>query len=382
MLKKITAIILLAALCLSMCACNNKSAYKTSWRPYINESPASGMSDGITYVTEEGQTDNFIAYKEDGRVMLYPLNEKKFTPYSPEGLCKVKPGKAYTITYDAQLIQGGINGMDERFFLTVYDCKECSYDTLFENGYYFLTWKREFPIGGEIEGTSFMAFKGNFGGYDVFSEKNGKVHYSEMREVKFPLSTGGQEVEMQFNVFCNKSVSDDHIIDQMLGRKYDNDPKFVFINCHHKDYDAASDNDYDSVERLATGSKYYRNTYHYIADEIPSDGKIFIPYEDINSVTAEDLGIDKELFDCIYMGWSDRNNGYYSDYNADGGQAKKCDVLIFTGNFNQDAVITYDKDFMLDVAGKVTDDADAGEDTFQYFVLFVNTDFCDLFSQV
>ena len=89
MFKKITAIILLAALCLSMCACNNKSAYKTSWRPYINESPAPGVSDGITYVTEEGQTDNFIAYKEDGRVMLYPLNEKKITPYSPEGLLRL-----------------------------------------------------------------------------------------------------------------------------------------------------------------------------------------------------------------------------------------------------------------------------------------------------
>ena len=134
MSKKITAILLLTVTCLSMCACNKAGTYKTSGKPYINREPDPYITDQIYYQTEEKQTDNFIAYKQDGELLLYPINKDKHYPYSPDGLCNVKSGKTYTITYDAQNIWGGLGGISERYFLTVYDCKECNPDNLFENG--------------------------------------------------------------------------------------------------------------------------------------------------------------------------------------------------------------------------------------------------------
>ena len=96
-------------------------------------------------------------------------------------------------------------------------------------------------IGG-MEGNNFVALKGTFGGYDVFTEKNGKMHFSEIREIMVPVRVNGRTVDLQLNVFCNRTVSDDYIINKMITRKYENEDKFVFMNCYHKDiYDSTSE---------------------------------------------------------------------------------------------------------------------------------------------
>lgn len=382
MSKKITATLLLTVTSLSMCACNKAGTYKTSGKPYINREPDPYITDQIYYQTEEKQTDNFIAYKQDGELLLYPINKDKHYPYSPDGLCNVKSGKTYTITYDAQNIWGGVGGISERYFLTVYDCKECNPDNLFENGCgFFFDLKHDYPVGSGSEGTVFLAFKGPFGGYDIYSENNGKVHYSQEREIVFPLTVGNNTVDMQFNVFCNWYVSDKYIIDQILNREYENSKDFVLFSCYHKYYDSTSANDYDSIERLATGSRFGCNSYRFTSEEELPEGRMFITYEEIESSTAEDLGLDQDVFNCIRMGISDRSKGWHSVYNQDEGPAKKCDVLIFTGNFKRRAAISYDKDFKLYVSGVVTDPKEIDEYTFQYFIVFINSEFDDLFPQ-
>ena len=56
-------------------------------------------------------------------------------------------------------------------------------------------------------------------------------------------------------------------------------------------------------------------------------------------------------------------------------------MLIFTGNFERDAFINYDKNLRLDVIGSVPLDEDAGEGAFQYYILFLNSDFNDFLPQ-
>lgn len=384
MIKKITAIILLSVMCLPLFACSvNK--YKTSGKPYINEDPMPGVSDGFHYKTEENQTDNFIAYRDrDGEVKLYIMRQGKSSPYSTDGLCHVTPGKAYTITYDAQLITGGVGGVHEYFFLTVYDYSECSYDKLFENGYGWNSdWESDFPMVGGLQGEApFVAFEGTFGGYDVFSAKNGKTHYSSMKEITYPVEINSVRTDLQFNVFCNWTLPDSYITDKLINGEYDDDPKFVFISCYHSDGERGTgDNDYNTLEKLATGSKFYKNEYRFNADLIPDEGRRLITYEDMESKTAEELGLEDWLYDNIYYGWSDRAKGCTSDYNEDDGPAKKCDVLIFTGNFARDSHIYYDKDLRLYVVGSSPMDEDAGEYSFNYYVVFIRSEFNDLIPQ-
>jgi hypothetical protein len=54
------------------------------------------------------------------------------------------------------------------------------------------------------------------------------------------------------------------------------------------------------------------------------------------------------------------SQGRKTDYNRDCGSAKKCDVLILTGNFERSSDIYYDKDFRLCVVGSHPMDEDAG----------------------
>ena len=378
MLKRITAFILFTAMCLSVCACNNKSAYRTSGKPYINQSQ-SGVADSFRYETEEDQTDNFIAYKDkNGKTMLFIMREGKISPYYTDGLCHVKPGKAYTINYDAQLHEGGIGGIHDYYFLTVYSCEECSDDKVFENGIGWNSdWESDFPMPHDDNDNRFIAFKGTLGGYDVFTEKNGKLHFNDKREVMVPVTINGSTVELQINVFCNWTLSDDYIINKMISGKYENETKFVFINCYHSDgEDGTSDYDYDTLEKLATGSKYYNNDFRFYTDgEKPAEGRRLITYDEMASMTAEELGLEDWIYEYIYYGWLDRAKGRESDYNEDGGPARKCDVLIFTGNFPRDAGIYYDKDLRLYVVGSMPLDEDAGEGAFQYYILFINSDF-------
>lgn len=385
MVKKVIAIILITAMCLPLFACNSKNKYRTSGKPYINESPPPGLKDGFNYWTEENQTDNFIAYKNSkGEVMLYIMREGKISPYSPDGLCDVKPGKAYTITYDAQMKTGGVGGVHDYYFLTVYDCKECSYEKLFENGYSWTTdLESEFTMAGGLEGEApYVVFKSSFGGYDVYSAKNGKVHYSSKREIIYPVEINGVKSELQFNVFCNWTLSDRYITNKLINREYEDDPKFVLIDCYHSYGNPETTYaDYDTLEEFASGSKFYKNSFRFSSDKIPEEGKRLITYEEMETKTAEELGLEPWIYDGLYKGWADRANGRLSDYNEDGGPAKKCDILIFTGNFPRDTHIYYDKDLRLYVVGSCPMNEDAGENSFNYYVVFIRTEFNELFPQ-
>ncbi|MBR3247133.1 MAG: hypothetical protein IKG03_01895 [Clostridiales bacterium] len=385
MIKQVTAIILISAMCLPLFACGSGNKYKTSGKPYINEDPSPGIYDGFHYHTEENQTDNFIAYRDgNGEVMLYIMRHGNSSPYSPDGLCNVTPGKAYTITYDAQLITGGVGGVHDYYFLTVYDYSECSYDKLFENGYGWNSdWDSDFPMAGGLSGEApYVAFKSTFGGYDVFSAKNGKTHYSSMKEVTYPVEINGVRTDLQFNVFCNWTLSESYITDKLIKGEYDDDPEFVFIDCYHSDGErGTSDNDFDTLEKLATGSKFYNNVYRFTADQMPDEGRRVISYEEMETKTAEELGLEDWLYGNIYYGWSDRAKGRWSDYNDDDGPAKKCDVLILTGNFESGSVINYDKDLRLYVNGSHPMDEDAGDNSINIYVIFIRSEFNDLIPQ-
>ena len=97
--------------------------------------------------------------------------------------------------------------------------------------------------------------------------------------------------------------------------------------------------------------------------------------------TAEELGLEDWLYENIYYGCLDRAKARDSAYNNGSGPARKCDVLIFTGNFPRDAGIYYDKDLRLYVTGSMPMDEDAGEGAFQYYILFINSDFNNFLPQ-
>ena len=216
----------------------------------------------------------------------------------------------------------------------------------------------------------------------LMAAKNGKTHYSSMREVTYPVEINGVRTDLQFNVFCNWTLPDSYITDKQINGKYDDDPKFVFINCNHSDGErGTSDYDFDTLEELATGSKFYNNQYRFIADQTPDEGRRVITYEEMETKTAEELGLEDWMYDKIHHGWSDRANGRKTDYNKDGGPAKKCDVLILTGNFERSSHIYYDKDLKLYVVGSHPMDEDVGEHSFNYYVVFIRSEFNDLIPQ-
>ena len=79
MFKKAAAVMIMLAICFSGVSCAQKNGYKTSGKPYSNESP-DGVKDGFYYKTEENQTDNFIAYKDkNGETMLFIMREGKIS---------------------------------------------------------------------------------------------------------------------------------------------------------------------------------------------------------------------------------------------------------------------------------------------------------------
>ena len=376
---------MMLAICFSGTSCAKKSTYRTSGKPYINDEP-SGPMGTITYKTIENQTDHFIAYKNNkGEVMLYVMRRGSPSPYSPDGLCDVKPGKAYKITYDAQLHWGYPGIITEYYFLTVYDCEECSCDELFEKGF---NWHIDrdydlgFPIRGNEDGYHYIAFKGDHGGYDMFTEKFGKVYYDEKRKVVFTEETSNGPIEMQFNVFCKKDLSDDYIIERIINGEYRNDPKFIYIDCCH-DGDVGSErgNTYDSIKRFATEDGFDENSFRLFADEKPGVGKRLISYEEMSTLSREELGLEKNVYEWVYMGWLDRDKGRISKYNQSGGPARKCDVLLFSGEFDNLSFISYDEHFNIYVDSIKTDYEYENNFTSQYYAVFIRTEFNDVFPQ-
>ena len=377
MIRKVIVIVLTVTIVLSMCSCSKGIK---SGKPYINKSD--DFADGFNYWTEEGQSDNFIAYKaRDGRVLLYPLNAEKPLAYDPDGLCDVKPGDIYKIRYDAQHISGGIAGKLQAYFLAVYDFKEADPNKMFENGYLKPVggWSKNFPLGSGIDGNDFIVFENEDGGYDLYSESKGKRHYDEMREIKFPLEfEDADTVEMEFNVFCNKDLTDEYITGCILNRK--TDEGFVFFDADHPG-DVTKDTDYDSIKKASVDSLYWYNLMCIKSDTpVTEESRRLITYEDMTEKTADELGLDQAVYDQLYSGWKDMLNGKftYQDYHTE--PAKKCDILLFGGDFGANVDMKYDKDLKIQPYDWYEYDK-IPNPRYQYVALFIRCEFNDLLPQ-
>ena len=366
MIKKLVSILVLVAVCTSLGSC---SKVKKSGKPYINST--SNCVDGISYYTEENETDHFIAVKgSKGDTFLVPVNENKVGYYDPDGLCRVKPGEIYTITYDAQHETGGIDGRNNIYFLAVYDCEKCSYDDLFENGFYSGFY---YPLSGDTKGTSFLAFKGEKGGYDVYCESFGKKHFDERREIRFPLEFSDlqEPVEMQFNVYCNSDVTDDYMIDKILNRQLDDEESFIFIDADHP-HESVYDNDfeYDSIEKAAYPGYEFDYMFGVYSDTIPEECyRKVISEEELSNKTASELDLDEEVYESIKE-YLIVVKGYGHDCSYD--------AILIGGEFYDNCFTQYDKDLKLYV---ITWDSGRTIKPSPYIVLFVRSEFNDILPQ-
>ena len=394
MFRKSVLVLLAAAICFSGASCTlkntdgtfapgvqgsgtQKSNTQTEGKPYINES-AKG-DDGIGYYTEEGQTDNFIAFTdEDGEVALFPLNEGKSAPYYPDGLCDVKPGEIYTIKYDAQHITGGIAGRNDIYFLKVYSCEAGDYGTLFENGYYKYgyNWSFNYPLKAYLEGSYYLAFPNSDGGFDVYS-KTRKTHYDEKREILYPVtvSSSKEPVELEFNVICNKDLTDEYIIDHIISRNPD-DAGFILYDCDH-----SGDFPYDSLERFAVDEYYHYSMLWISADEEPSESRMFISHDDIATKSAAELGLSEEVYNRVYKGWEDMRDGAFCTFEGYEQKAKVCDVILFSGDYGGQAGFTYDTDLRILINDSWFNYGDVPTERYQYIALYIRPEFNELFPQ-
>lgn len=388
MIKKIVSLILTFAVCFSVSSC----MVRRSGKPYIEDRSQENFADGMTFSVERKQTDNFIAYQDlNGKVMLYPVNEKKYHSYDPEGLCNVKPGEIYKITYDAQIVTGGIAGRNDRYFLAVYKCKKGDYKTLFENGYYQngYSWDSSRVIMRPcVKGSDFLAFRNPDSSYEVFTKERGKTHYDRAKEVKFKVDVSDKKessIEIEINVLCQSDISDEYIIEHVTKRLPYDESEFLFIDCDHPDYlNSAGDNDYDSIEKFASGKKFHHHLFYYKTDEKPSkESKRLITFEEMSTKTAEELGLDKELYTKIAKTWNELRDGnyYYSDNPFSREHAMNCDVLIFTGDYGGQAWVCYDKDLNLYINDSWFDYENHPTKRYQCLVLFIRHEFNEMFPQ-
>ena len=378
MLKKVISLILTVSVVLSISSC---SKVKKSGKPYINRSE--NFADGLNYWTEEDQTDNFIAFKSpDGEVMLYAVNAKKPLTYNPDGLCDIKPGEIYKIRYDAQHISGGVAGVMKAYFLAVYDCRKADINTLFENGYgkRWSGWSNTFLITPSVEGNDFIALQSEEGGFDLFSEAYGKRHYDEIRNIKFPLEFENDEtVEMQFNVFCNKELTDEYITGCILSRNTSDEEGFLFIDADHPG--ESNDTDYDSINKASVGSLYLYNMMRIKSDvPVTEETRRLITYEEMMEKTAGELGLDNAVYDQIYSGWKSMQDGEfeYAGYHTE--PPKNCDILLFGGSFTEDVNMKYDSNLKIQISDW-NDNEKAPKRKYQYVALFIKCEFNDLLPQ-
>ena len=390
MLKKTTAITITLAVCLAMSSCT----FKTSGKPYVEKSDRA-LADGMAYSVERLQTDNFICYKaEDGKVMLYPVNEKKYYPYDPENLCDVTPGEIYKITYDAQRVTGGIAGHNDRYFLTVYSCKKGSYDTLFENGLAkngYRWYQGSTIVRPVLKGsTDFIAFRNADMSYDMYTKERGKTNYYRAKEVTYKVNVNDPKqktIELQFNVLCQSGITDEYVIECLTqGKPYD-ETEFFLIDCYHPDYkNPASKNNYDSMEKFAAGNYFHHHMAVYDTNNAMTGGpKKFISFEEMSSKKPEELGLDYSLYSYIYRTWAQMRDGDFFAYGRENPYSREramyCDVLIFSGDFGGQASVMYDKNMKLYINDEWFDYKNHPTKRHPYVIVFIRCEFNDMFPQ-
>lgn len=389
MFRKITALTITFAVCLTMSSCT----FKTSGKSYI-ERDDRGVVDGMSYAVERRHTDNFICYKDEGgKIMLYPVNEKKYFPYDPDDLCDITPGEIYRITYDAQIVTGGIAGHNDRTFLTVYSCKKGSYDKLFENGLTKRAYKWRMGstiVSPVLKGTTeFIAFRNTESGYDMYTRERGKTHYDTVKEVKYTVNVNDPKektIELQFNVFCQSNITDEYIIDHLTKNKPYDETEFFLIDCDHPDQEWGSKNDYDSIEKFAAGKHFHHHSVYYDSEDNMKGGpRRLITYEEMETKSHEKLGLDYPLYQHIYFTWAQMKDGDYysngSDNPYDRERAMACDVLIFKGDFGGQASVMYDKNMKLYINDEWFDYTNHPTRRYSYLIVFIRCEFNDMFPQ-
>ena len=357
---------------------------KRSGKPYLNYSD--GGADGFVYHTEEKQTDNFIAFTDrSGNLRLYLVSGEKYGVYYTEGLCKVDPGEIYKITYDVQTVSGGIGGDYNGYLLAVYDCEPVAIDALFENGYAegFFGNIYEFQYEGYYEAPDFVAFISDDGGYDVFSPDLGKIHFDDYREVKFDLDVYDQfkPIEMQFNVLCNKDLTDESIIDSLINGK-DPEGRFIYLNDHHPG-EHMDRTEYDSIERAAVEFNFRENLLYVQADK-KSDERTrrVICWEDMAEKTAEELGLEPEVYEKIYKRWGYLKHGNQTQVLFERTKTEfHYDVLLFGGDLSDFATVEFGNDFRLYLSEDSYRYYDATRVRYQYVALFIRHEFNELIPQ-
>jgi len=381
MIKKILALLLIVSVCMSFSACK----VKRSGKPYLNY--YDGGADGFVYHTEEKQTDNFIAFTDrSGNLRLYLVSGEKYGVYYTEGLCTVDPGEIYKITYDVQIQSGGFGGDYNGYLLAVYSCAPVSTDDLFKNGYAESNFGNiyEFQYEGYYEAPDFVAFISNDGGYDVFSPGHGKIHYDEYREVKFDLEVYDQfykPIEMEFNVLCNNDLTDESIIECLLTAK-DPEGRFLYLNDYHPG-EYMERTDYFSIERAAVEFNFRENLLYVQADE-KSDERTrrVICWEDMTEKTAEELGLEPEVYEKIYKRWAYLKHGNQTQVIFERTKTEfHYDVLLFGGDLNDFATVEFGNDFRLYLSEDSYLYYDATRPRYQYVALFIRHEFNELIPQ-
>ena len=96
--------------------------------------------------------------------------------------------------------------------------------------------------------------------------------------------------------------------------------------------------------------------------------------------TADELGLDQAVYDQLYSGWKDMHDGKftYQDYHTE--PAKKCDVLLFGGDFGANVDMKYDKDLKIQPYDWYEYDK-IPNPRYQYVALFIRCEFNDLLPQ-
>lgn len=377
MFKKIVALLLTIAVCMTLSSCK----YRRSRKPYLDYRDSG--TDGFVYHTEKNQTDTFIAFKSRaGNTLLYPMNSEKHNVYDPDGLCEVEPGKAYRITYDIQFKTGGMGGTYEAFFLAVYDWEEVAIDeALFENGFADTVNGPMYVFNnfGYYIGSDYVALFCGDGSFDVFSKEKGKQHFAHYSQVKYQLKVNDQSepVEMQFNVLRNDDLTDEYILDCIRNNKTQ-DCGFVYMNADHID---TYGNYYDSIEQAAVPDGFFDNIYAIYSDGNPSKERTrrLISFEDMENKTAEELGLTEGVYKAIKERWSIKSR---TSWNREvEGNPFKYDVLLFGGDLEKHPTVEYGPDLKLVLDESAYKISDINQRRCKYVAVFIRSELNDFISQ-
>lgn len=372
MIKKIIALLLTLSVCLSVASCK----YRRSKKPYLDYRESG--TDSFSYRTERKQTETFIAFTgRSGQTLLYPMNEEKYNFYDPDGLCDVTPGKAYKITYDIQYKTGGMGGTYIAYFLAVYDWYEVPIDDkLFEkgfaksaNGIMYL-----FNSSGCYIGPDYVVLLNGDGGYDVYDKEYGKRHFDHYDRVIYELPVRDQykPIEVQFNVMRNSDLSDDYVIDSIRNGSVKN-RDFVLIDANH--YDTNYSN-YDTIEAAAVPNTFHENTLCLYADNASKErSRRVIKCEDMASKTAEELGLEQDVYDKLHKRWAGISE------NERLGKFYNYDVLLLGGSLDRYPHVIYGPDLKLDLYDSDYEADSPNERRYQYVAIFIRSEFNKLIPQ-